>query len=591
MTLRRIFYQIFISFFIIIILALITVTWYSRDLAKNFYLSNTSDNLKDLAKVVAAQIEEDLSLQQYARIKRKMNNLGQVSETRITVILPNGKVLADTDEDPGVMDNHINRPEVQQALEDGEGSSIRFSNTIEIHLMYKALKMQSSDGETLAIVRTALPIEDIETTLEIIQNRILTAGLIVAIITALLGWFTSRRISKPLELMTKGIQHFGEGKLDTRLPNVKNHEVNQLAEALNEMAGQLNEKIKTIELQKSELKTILDSMAEGVLAVNCEEKVIMINAAARQLLGIDGKHVHDRYIQEVSRNTQLQNIINRTLQSGKFIEDEIIMRRTEIRYVQTHGTRLNSEMGQTIGALIVMNDVTRLRRLEQVRRDFVANVSHEIRTPLTSIKGFVETLYDGAIEHPETARKFLDIITRQANRLNAIIDDLMALANLEQDEERAAIQFEIKAVKDVMDSAVEICQPSASQKNIHLTIECDGQLSVSMNPMLLEQALVNLIENAVKYSPNGTHIKLACDTDAQWAHLTVQDEGIGIPKEHIARIFERFYRVDKARSRKLGGTGLGLAIVKHIVKLHNGKLSVDSLVGKGSTFNMYLPLS
>ncbi len=588
MSYRRIFYQIFVSFFVILLLALVAVTWYTRDLAKNFYIRDTSQNLKSIANLIAAQTKDNLRSQKYDTIKRKINELGRATDIRITIVLPDGLVVADSEEEPAVMDNHIRRPEVQEALHNGVGKSIRYSNTIEMNLMYVAIPLYRQN-ELLAIVRTSLPIEDIETTLQHIQNRILLGGLVVALFTALFGLFVSRRISKPLEDMTRGVEYFTKGELDYRLPVPKNKEINRLASELNAMARQLSEKIQTIEFQKNEQQAVLQSMAEGVLAVDGEEKIIMLNTAARNLLGVDGGTAEGSYIQEVIRNTQLQKIISQTLNTGRLLEDEIILRKEEVFYVQVHGNILQDESGATIGALVVLNDVTRIRRLEKIRRDFVANVSHEIRTPLTSIKGFVETLSEGAIDNPGTARQFLEIIRKQTDRLNAIIDDLMALANLEQDEERADVQFEEREIEGVMQSAVQICKPGADEKGITIRIKCTSDIRFRMNPMLVEQALVNLLQNAVKYSPENTGIEVLCESTENEICIAVKDEGIGIPKDSLTRIFERFYRVDRARSRKLGGTGLGLAIVKHIVRVHEGRVEVQSRVGQGSTFYLYFP--
>ena len=262
------------------------------------------------------------------------------------------------------------------------------------------------------------------------------------------------------------------------------------------------------------------------------------------------------------------------------IEDEIISPPYD-RYVQLHGTLLKNEYGDTIGALVVLNDVTRLRRLEVVRRDFVANVSHEIRTPLTSIKGFIETLLDGAIEEPDTAKRFLKIMIKQSNRLNSIIEDLL--------EKRATVQFSESKIRKAIDSAINVCLPRAQNKNITLRIKGDDKIRLVMNVTLVEQAIVNLIDNAVKYSAENTCVEIDSVLEKDESVISVKDEGIGIAKEQLPRIFERFYRVDKARSRTLGGTGLGLAIVKHIAKVHNGRVTVESEVGKGSTFKFIIP--
>jgi two-component system phosphate regulon sensor histidine kinase PhoR len=358
------------------------------------------------------------------------------------------------------------------------------------------------------------------------------------------------------------------------------------------MAGQLDEKIKTIDRQKNEKQAVFQSMVEGVLAVDNDERLITVNKAALKMLHIDKKEAIQLPIKDVVMNKELRQMISTTLQnkSQELIEDEITLEFDDIRYVQVHGTVLRDHKERIIGVLIVLNDVTRLRRLEQVRRDFVANVSHEIRTPLTSIKGFVETLNDGALSDRQTAMRFLTIIDKQTNRLNSIIDDLLSLVTLEESEERSDIQFTDNDFSGVIKSALDVCKPYALKKNISFEVQCYDHISAKMNATLIEQVLVNFVGNSIKYSPENTKIIVSCEINNQCIVLKVQDEGIGISKDHIKRVFERFYRVDKARSRKEGGTGLGLSIVKHIAKVHNGKVWVESEQGKGSCFYLSLPL-
>ncbi len=261
----------------------------------------------------------------------------------------------------------------------------------------------------------------------------------------------------------------------------------------------------------------------------------------------------------------------------------------EERFLQANGSLLHTEDGAVAGAVVVVNDVTRLRRLEAVRSDFVANVSHELKTPVTSIKGFAETLADGAIDDPDAGRRFLRIIAGQADRLNAIIEDLLALSSLERGAEGREVALQEARLADVLAVAAEVCAAKADAKRIAVTVDCPDELYAEINPPLLEQAVVNLLDNAIKYSPEDTGVAVSADQTERETVITVGDQGVGISREHLPRLFERFYRVDKARSRDLGGTGLGLSIVKHIAQVHGGSVSVDSLVGRGSTFRIHLP--
>lgn len=587
MAYKRLLLQIFLSFLAITLVALVAITWYSRDLVHSFYLTETSKNLKNSAELLSEQVFTYLIEKKYDELNQVVNQLGDETNIRITIILTNGFVVADSEQDPKKMDNHANRPEIIEAMAGKTGSAQRFSYTIEENLMYVAIPLDF-ENQVLAVVRTSLPLTAIEKTLSSIQNQIIVAGLLIAALTALVGWLISRRISAPYEEITNGVSRFAEGDLEFRLQPSASKGMDKLADALNKMVSQLDEKIKTIDRQKSEQQAVLQSMAEGVIAVDQNKQIITINKAAHKLLGLNSGQVEGMTIKEIVKYKQLRKVFSQALKSNELFEDEIIIP-PDNRYIQVHGTVLSSETGETIGALVVLNDVTRLRRLEAVRRDFVANVSHEIRTPLTSIKGFIETLLDGAINEPKTARRFLKIMIKQSNRLNSIIEDLLSLASLEEDEERATIQFSKAKIIDVLESAIHICLPTAKAKNINIKVDCEIDFEINMIYTLIEQALVNLIENAIKYSPDNTKVRISCCKNENGFVISVKDQGIGLNKEHLPRIFERFYRVDKARSRTLGGTGLGLAIVKHIAKVHNGKVTVESEIGKGSTFNLHIP--
>ena len=586
MAYRRLLLQIFLSFLTITLIALFSITWYSGDLVRSFFLKETHQNLKNVANLLTEQVVSHIENKNYEQLAAIITRLGATTDTRITVILSDGLVVADSEKDPQKMDNHARRPEIIEALSGKIGTSQRYSDTVNQNFLYVAVPLKRDD-QIFAVLRTAFPLNAIEETLLSFQKQIIIAGIFLAILTVIIGWVISRKISAPYEQITNGIERIANGELSFRL-QLPNKGMEKLVNALNAMVSQLEEKIKTIDQQSRELNAVLQSMVEGVIAVDHNKKILTMNKAAHKLLGLNSEEVVGRKIKEIVQIKQLRKIITNALKTNELIEEEIIIPPDD-RYVQIHGSILVNEEGKTIGALVVLNDVTRLRRLEAVRRDFVANVSHEIRTPLTSIKGFVETLRDGAMNEPETAKHFLDIMSTQSNRLNMIIEDLLTLASLEENEERASIQFEDVDLKGVIRSAMEICQPTADAKHITLNVNCPDGVRIRMNPSLIEQALVNLIENAVKYSPDNTQVYINCLTDEQGHTIEVRDEGIGIENEQLPRIFERFYRVDKARSRKMGGTGLGLSIVKHIAKVHYGKVNVESTVGKGSTFRFFIP--
>ena len=362
-----------------------------------------------------------------------------------------------------------------------------------------------------------------------------------------------------------------------------------LAEVMNRMASQLENRMKTVLQQRNELEAVLSSMLEGVIALDSNERIISMNSAAGMMFDTHPERVAGRNLQEVIRNLALQRFATSALKSTVSIEDDFVLYREEERILNIHSSPLYDAGNRQIGILLVINDVTRLRHLENVRRDFVANVSHEIKTPLTAIKGFVETLQQGTGQSRQEQDRFLGIIVKHVNRLNAILEDLLVLSRMEQEDGHTGIRLAEGRIKDVIQTAVQICQPKATAKSIGIEIDVPDPITVNLDATLLEQALVNLIDNAIKYSETGSRIFISASGEPKELNIKIADRGTGIPQKHLPRLFERFYRVDKARSRKLGGTGLGLAIVKHIVQAHGGHISVNSTLGQGSTFVIHLP--
>ncbi len=589
MARKPLIWQFLLPFLVIVLLALLAASWlFSRSLDQ-FHDEQTRKELEARARLVAAQVERHLRPEEAAWVDDLSKRLGALSFTRLTVILPDGRVLGDTSEDPRHMENHADRPEIAAALGGVVGISTRFSHTVQQKMMYVAIPVTDS-GRVTGCVRASLSLARIDRTRQTVVGQAVGIALAVALGAALVSLGFARRISRPLEEMRDGAQRFAAGELDRRLPVYRSEELAGLAVAMNRMAAQLDERIRTVVGQRNEQEAVLASMIEGVLAIDRDEKILRINQAAANLLDLQPDAVVGRLIQEVIRKPDLQTFVREAMQSKTPIEAEMrLVIRGEERFMHTHGAPLRDASGREIGILVVLNDITRLQRLENLRRDFVANVSHELKTPITAIKGSVETLQSGAVNEPDNASRFLDIIARQADRLNAIIEDLLALSRIEQDEGKAGIQLEPAAVSEVIHGALQACQVQVRDKQVRLLVDCPDDLQCQANAPLLEQALVNLIDNAIKYSPEGGEVRINARPVAPGLEITVRDFGCGIEKEHLPRLFERFYRVDKARSRKQGGTGLGLAIVKHIVQAHHGQVRVDSILGEGSTFTITLP--
>ncbi|MCS6771737.1 MAG: ATP-binding protein [Kiritimatiellae bacterium] len=413
--------------------------------------------------------------------------------------------------------------------------------------------------------------------------------LLLALMATVASAATARFLARPLDQMRRAAQAQAAGEPNVEWPIPTTREMHSLSNAVQTMALNLQEKIHTIEGLLAEQRAIFESMAEGLLVVDTRERLLDVNRAAQQMLGIDPQTSRGREFLEVVRNTRLAELIRRTLRGNEqVVEGDAVLLGPRERYLQVRGTPLRS--GARIkGALVVLSDVTRIRQLEAAQREFVANASHELKTPVTSIKGFAETLA-GEDMDPEQMRRFTKIIARHAEQLGALIDDLLELTRLEHEGSGAQLECKWVPVREVIENAVDACASEANQKNISVSIDIPEEFSISAHPLLLQRALVNLIDNAIKYSSANTGVRVRAERDEGSAKIHVIDQGVGIAPEHHERIFERFYRVDKSRSRKLGGTGLGLSIVKHIVDAHGGKVTVSSAPGKGSTFTITLKL-
>jgi two-component system phosphate regulon sensor histidine kinase PhoR len=380
------------------------------------------------------------------------------------------------------------------------------------------------------------------------------------------------------------------GDLKHRLTAPDTVELSGLTRALNQMAEELEKRMETVINQRNEYGAVLTSMVEGVIAIDMEEYILSVNRAAANMLAASPEDLKGRGILEAVRNRGLHQFITDALKDGESKEGDVVMHLVGEQVMHTQCIPLNNASGdKRIGTLVVLNDVTQIRRLENIRQDFVANVSHEIKTPLTAIKGFVETLQNGTAETPEEQAKFLGIIKKHADRLDSIVEDLMALARLEQKEDQGELLRTLNSLEEIIGTAIQVVKSKAEEKNIRIEKSCDSDIQANVDATLVEQALVNLLDNAIKYSPDGSPVRITAESDKENMIINVIDEGTGIPKNHQPRIFERFYRVDRARSRKLGGTGLGLSIVKHIAQAHGGKVSIKSTTGKGSVFTITLP--
>ena len=586
---KRLLRHLFPSYLLITLISLVAVTWFASSSIQHFFLEQTASNLLTRARLFENQMSQFLGPFETSVVDAICKEIGVSSATRITVILPSGVVIGDSNENPAIMDNHASRPEVITARKGGVGKSIRYSMTLQKRMMYVAIPLKEKK-KIVAIIRAALPVTAIDQELKTIQIKIMLGGLFIALLAAVISLFVSRRIIRPIENLKQGADFFARGDLSHRMSGTGLVEIDSLVETLNQMARQLEDRINTIVRQKNELTAVLSSMTEGVIAVDMDERIISINKAAARIFENLPENLLNRSIQEAIRIPDVQKFINKALSSKENIEEDITLYQGGERILYVHNTPLEEADGRRSGILVVLNDVTHLRKLENMRKDFAANVSHEIKTPLTAIKGFVETLRTGDGVDPKETDRFLAIIEKHVNRLTAIIDDLMKLSKIEKQDEKSEIHLEESSIKKTILSAIQICREKADAKHITIDLLCPEDMSAWIDSRLMVQALVNLLDNAINYSSEKSRIEISASLKDKELMVSVQDHGIGISKIHLSRLFERFYRVDKARSRNLGGTGLGLAIVKHIAHAHDGHVSVKSTPGTGSTFSLHLPM-
>jgi two-component system phosphate regulon sensor histidine kinase PhoR len=574
---------------LVVLIVLVALAFYGIHVFRVAYYEKMVVWLETQANLVREQIPEPLEKADFVRLDALCKKLGRSGPARITVILPSGKVVADSAEDPAVMDNHADRPEFIAAMKTGRGRSERYSFSVKKAMMYAAVALKDGN-RTEAVVRTSLPAKTFEADLRGVETEIVLFALALAIFAAALNSVLLWRRGRLVEQISATTRKFEEGELGSKIWIPDSADLAPLARALNEMARKLQQKIRVVTEQRNQLETVFSSMAEGVIAIDAQGHIMSLNTAAANLLGVDPGTVRGRSIQEIVRNVALQQFVEKTLEGKQTMEREIFFHTNGGRFLYLRGTCFPDSRGIPSGAVVVLADLTQIRKLEQVRREFVANVSHELKTPVTSIKGFVETLQDGAVERPEEAKRFLTIIAKQAERLNAIIEDILSLSRIEEDNERGRFVLKQGKLKPVLKAAAELYEAQASKKRIGIELSCDDAIEARIHAPILEHAVMNLLDNAVKFTPEGGTIRVSGGVGDDGIRISIQDNGCGIEEPHLPRIFERFYVVDKARSRKLGGTGLGLALVKHIAQAHGGCVTAESTVGKGSLFTIHLPL-
>ena len=518
-----------------------------------------------------------------------VRRVARPTESRVTVIASDGLVLGDSEVAPADLDrleNHRDRPEVRAALEGRVGRDLRTSASIHAPLMYVALPVRDPE-RVIGVVRLALPLSAVTSSYDQIHRVMLAGGLVALAVAFGIGIFVAGRVTRPVVEMQAIARQMSEGQFAVRAPVHSEDELGALGRALNVMVLRLREQIQNIEAERAKATAILDGMVEGVVAVDGQECILLMNERARAMFGVGPGRGEGKPFLEVIRNADLHEIFRSGRTAGDVFRRELRLIHPVDRTLRVTAVPLRLT-GEEPGLVLVVDDVTELRRLEHVRTEFIANVSHELRTPLTAIQGYLETLLSGALEEREHAQRFVEIAFRHTERLGRLLNDLTDLSNIELG--KVSLRLAPTPLRPLVDSVLELVAAKARDGDVALTAEVSDTISVQADHDRLVQILINLVDNAVKYTPAGGSVTVRARPTAEGRiEVSVSDTGIGIPRADLPRITERFYRVDKARSRELGGTGLGLAIVKHLVLAHGGDMAIDSEEGRGTTVRVLVP--
>jgi len=513
-------------------------------------------------------------------------SLGASLGARVTIVLPNGYVVGDSEADPRHMENHADRPEIRTALARGAGETRRFSSTTGVDRLYVAEPIRSS-GRVVGVLRLSLPLSEVDRQVGALTGPIVLSIAVAAVVAILLGLWIASSISTPVRQLTAMAHRLAQGDLSQRARVPPGDEVGDLAASLNAMASQLDAAVGDLAMSERTMRAVVSGMTDGIILTDAQGFVSLFNPAAEQMLHIGADRALGRTVLDATLNKRLSDMVARALEQRECASMDVVLHQPDERVLSAYVAPVETE-GAIRGAVAILHDLTEARRMEEMRREFVANASHELKTPLSSVKLMVETLLSGAKDDPDAEDRFLRVIATETDRLVSVVEDMIRLSAAEG--QAAPLRQERVPVRDAAAAAISHVQPVVSSKGQTLVSQISDDAVAYGDPEAVERILTNLLDNATKYTNEGGEIRLSAWVGGGEVLLHVSDTGIGIPAEHLPRIFERFYRVDKARSRAAGGTGLGLAIVKHLVERMGGRMHVESTPGKGSTFTVALPL-
>ncbi len=586
----NLFWKLGFAFFALLIAVLLPVDFYAERALRRNYERAGFEQLASIARIALAIPPEPSALppspSEDSPALREWVAKMAASGVRVTVIASDGKVLGDSQSNIQTMENHADRPEIRDAFAKGDGQSSRHSVSVDKNLLYYAVRYSVSGGPPV-VFRFALPQQAVDQELWEFRRRLWLASLVMLFVTGIASLLISQSFSGRVERLEKFSLRVAEGDFRPIEADRTGDGLEALAVSLNATAARLDRTIRTLTEERNLSSAILGSMVEGVAVVNSSERLLFANTGFAEILGLDVPPQSGSALVEVVRQTELLEAVRAVVQGEPRVETEIVT--GTLRQHFFAATVASVRAADTLGAVIVLHDITELRKLERVRRDFVANVSHEFKTPLTAIQGFAETLLGGAIDDPQNRLRFLEIILEHSRRLARLTDDLLKLSKMDADK----LELEIRrlSVAQFVESCIETTQRTAAEKDLRVSVNLQQPLpDIAADRRRLAEVLQNLLDNAMQYTPAGGQIMVGASANGAEVTITVSDTGIGIPQADQSRIFERFYRVDVARSREVGGTGLGLSISKHLVEAHGGRIWVESEVGQGSQFHFTVPI-
>jgi two-component system, OmpR family, phosphate regulon sensor histidine kinase PhoR len=579
----RLFWKFGLIYLLMLLLVLLILDAFVVRAMKIEYLEAAFSQLESLSHVALGKPPQSLDAPDLAEWSRWLAQSG----VRVTLVENTGKVLADSEENPAIMENHSDRPEIMTALSAGSGRAKRHSATLKHDLVYFAQRFQINNEPPL-IMRFSLPVYRLEEGVAGFRRQLWSLSGLILLLTGGASLYFSRRISNRIGRLTEFSRRVAAGDFRPMALDTANDELSDLSSTLNQSALRLDQTIRTLTEERNQSAAILASMEEGVLVIDTNQKIVFCNQAFCQAAGVSNTGWEGRQAVELIRHSDLLAMIRKAIAGNEVVHGEVIVGSVRTKSFAVTSAPVQSD-ALTAGAVMVLHDITEIRRLERARRDFVANVSHEFRTPLTAIRGFAETLLEGALDDVENRRRFIEIIHDHALRLSRLTDDLLKLAQIEAGQ--LQLEFQPITVANILDPCVETTRAKAMRKGLKLEVQSERNSPVLRGDIRSLQGVVQeLLDNAVRYSSPGGAIRINTTIKDSEVIISVADTGIGIPKADQDRIFERFYRTDPARSRESGGTGLGLSIAKHLVEAHAGRIKVESEVGSGSTFSIFLPL-